>query len=82
MEATIRSTTVPTEMEVAFMMAPRALPRGIDHPSNQCLLSKLSLCPPVLKRNVETEFGAKEKKKKNSFIALPDKGGMHSRLMP
>ena len=34
---------------------------------------KLGLCPRVLNRNPETEFGVKEEK--NSFIALPGKGG-------
>ena len=42
-------------------------------------LPKLSLCPPLSNRNVETEFWVMEKN--NSFIALPGKGG-HSRLMP
>ena len=47
------------------------------------MLWKLSLCPPVLHRNSETAFWAKEKKQKtkNSFTALPGKGG-HSWLMP
>ena len=45
----------------------------------QGLLLKLGLCLPLLNRNTETEFWAKEKK--DSFIALAGKGG-HSRLMP
>ena len=40
---------------------------------------KPALCPPVLNRNSEAEFWVKETK--NSFIALPGKGG-YSRLMP
>ena len=40
---------------------------------------KLSLSPQVPSRNLETEFG--EKEKKIAFIALPGKGS-HSRLMP
>ena len=39
---------------------------------NAKLLPKLGLCPPVPNRNMETQFGVKEKK--IAFIALPGKG--------
>ena len=42
------------------------------------LLSKLSLCPPVLNRNGDRVLGGREK---NSFIALSGKGD-HSRPRP
>lgn len=43
------------------------------------MLLKLGLCLLVSNRNIETEFGVKEKK--IAFIGLPAIGG-HSRLMP
>ena len=43
------------------------------------MLPKFSLCLLVPNRNAETEFGVKEKK--NSFIALPGKGGQRANAL-
>ena len=49
-----------------------------DSVSPKKLFLELCRCPPVLNRNLETEFGVKEKK--IASLALPGKRG-HSRLM-